>query len=134
MISKAEDQLKVFAYAFAGGELYCCEGWLSDTGRGYVFWPLGDLNLLTQRERDIFGCRRVHELGFPCGFWDRAICSTSYILWMAERNDELARKSLLEVYQGKFEHAKNELEDASNKINIIEHKEITEVKRKEITK
>lgn len=128
---KAEDKLKVFAYAFAGGELYCCEGWLSDTGRSYVFWPFGDLNLLTQRERDIFSCRRVHELGLPSIFWDGTGCGINYILWMPERNDELARKSLLEVYQGKFEHAKNELEDALDAIHDLEKIKINMVKGKE---
>lgn len=131
MISKVEDRLKVFAYAFAGGELYCCEGWLSDTGRSYVFWPLGDLKLLTQRERDIFGCRRVHGLGLPSIFWDGAGRGISYILWMPERNDELARKSLLEVYHEKFEHAKNELEDALDTINDLEKIKINMVKEKE---
>lgn len=128
---KAEDKLKVFAYAFAGGELYCCEGWLSDTGRSYVFWPLGDLNLLTQRERDIFGCRRVHDLGLPCGFWDKANSQTSWIIWMPERNDELARKDLLEIYQEKFENAKRDFEDAFDTINNLKAIKINMVKGKE---
>lgn len=114
---------KVYAYAFADGKIYGCEGDVSDIGTSTsskkIFWPSADMSTIDPRIREIFGGRYVHWLGFPSCFSLYFSTDMCWIFWLDERDDETAKEEFMRIYEKKKSEAEKEVKKCEKILKTI---------------